>query len=158
MWLLGTTLAITVIGVAVLRLADPGRMSGKQPGIVAFELAGTASKATEIAHGWGEFGRTVAAFNLGFDYLFILGYSTLLALLCLWAGPRYASPRLAAAAALFAWLQWVAGLLDCTENAALLVILFRGASDRVAAIARMSSLGKFGLLACGVVYILSSLL
>jgi hypothetical protein len=45
-----------------------------------------------------------------------------------------------------AWLQWIAGLLDCLEDAALLSILFHGATDRTAEIARLCAIGKFALL------------
>jgi len=60
-------------------------VSGKGTGIVGFELAGSASRAKPIRESWGESGRKVAAFNLGFDYLFIIGYSTFMTLMCLWA-------------------------------------------------------------------------
>jgi hypothetical protein len=152
-WLSGIALAITVmvIGMTVLGFADPGRTSGKGPGIVGFELAGSAAKAKAILEAWGESGRKVAAFNLGFDYFFIGGYSTFMALMCLWANGRYANPRLAPLGMLLAWLQWIAGLLDCAENAALLTILFRGESDGLALLARTSALGKFGLLGCGTI-------
>jgi hypothetical protein len=47
-------------------------------------------------------------------------------------------------------------LRDCTENTALLTFLFRGATDHTAAVARVSSLGKFGRRGCSVIYILAS--
>lgn len=156
-WLSIITLAITVTGITVLGLEDPGRVSGKGVGIVGFELAGNASRANTILESWGEAGRRVAAFNLGFDYLFILGYSSFAALMCLQVGNRNVNPGLFALGVLLAWLQWAAGLLDCTENAFLLAILFHGASDGAAQIARWSALAKFGLLACGAIYILFSL-
>jgi len=56
------------------------------------------------------------------------------------------------------WMQWIAGLLDCTENVTLLRILFHDALDSLTQIARLSALGKFGLLGCGAVYILLSLI
>src|SRR6266849_8044867 len=83
------SLALTIIGVVVLGFADPGRLSGKGPRVVGFELAGTATNAKGIMDDWGEYGRMVAAFNLGFDYVFIVGYSTLMTLACLWASERH---------------------------------------------------------------------
>ncbi len=158
MWLSVVTLVLTVVGMTVLRFEDPGRVNGKGTGIVGFELAGSASRAKAILESWGESGRKVAAFNLGFDYLFIVGYSTFMTLMCLWASTRYASPRLMIFGVFLAWMQWIAGLLDCTENVALLRILFHEALDSLAQIARLSALGKFGLLGCGAVYILLSLI
>jgi hypothetical protein len=158
MWLCVATLVLTVIGMTVLRFVDPGRVSGGGKGIVEFELAGSAAKAKAILESWGESGRKAAAFNLGFDYLFILGYSTFMTLMCLWASMRSVNPRAMMLGVFLAWMQWTAGLLDCTENAALLRILFHQATDGLAEIARWSALGKFGLLSCGAVYILLSLL
>jgi hypothetical protein len=66
--LLVCSLALTIAGIVVLGFADPGRLSGKGPGVVVFELAGTATKAKRIMDDWGGVGRTVAGFNLGFDY------------------------------------------------------------------------------------------
>ena len=148
------SLSITAIGIVVLGFADPGRVNGKGPRVVGFELAGTAAKAGQIMEAWGDLGRTVAGFNLGFDYLFILGYSTAMTLACVWASQRYSRSMLIELGAVLAWLQGVAGALDCTEDASLLVMLFHGASNRAAAVARFSACGKFGLLVLGLVYIL----
>ena len=150
--------ALTVVGIVVLWFTDPGRLSGKGPSVVGFELAGTAAKAKSIMEDWGELGRTVAAFNLGFDYVFILGYSTLMTLGCLWATQRYSSLVLIKLGVLFAWLQWLAGALDCVEDASLLKMLFRGPSDLAAGIARISASGKFGLLVLGLGYMAMSIL
>ena len=130
--------ALTVFGMVVLWLADPGRLGGKGPSVVGFELAGTAAKAKKIMDDWGEFGRVVAAFNLGFDYVFILGYSTLMTLGCLWASQRHSGWVLLNLGVLFAWLQWLAGALDCIEDASLLRMLFHGPLDAAARIARTS--------------------
>jgi hypothetical protein len=126
--------------------------------MVGFELSGTASSANDTMRRWGESGRTVAAFNLGFDYLFILGYSNLMVLACLWASQKHSRLFLVQLGILVAWLQWLAGILDCIEDGALLKMLFGGASDTAAWIARISALGKFGLLGLALVYLASSLL
>jgi hypothetical protein len=149
--------ALTLLGLIVLGVADPGRVVGKGPRVVGFQLAGSAARAQKIMSDWGERGRTVAAFNLGFDYLFIVGYSTLMTLLCLWASHRYRQPILLTAGVFIAWLQWLAGALDCTEDAFLLHMLFSGPSDAAAQIARVSSVSKFGLLLLGLLYVISSL-
>jgi hypothetical protein len=156
-WLFKVTLWITLIGMLALGFADPGRVTGRGPSIVGFELAGSASKATAILEAWSESGTKIAAFNLGFDYLFIVGYSTFMSLGCLWAMNRYLDVRLVALGVSLAWLPLGAGLLDCIENAALLSIVFGGALEGSADVARWSATGKFGLLGSGAVYILTSL-
>ena len=155
--LLVISLALTIIGILVLGFVDPGRVSGKGPRVVRFEIAGTGTAARQIVDDWGELGLTVTAFNLGFDYLFIVGYSTLMSLACLWAAQGFSRASLIGLGVFFAWLQWLAGAFDCGENASLLVMLFSRPSDTAAAIARVCALGKFGLLALGFIYVVSAL-
>jgi len=88
------------------------------PTIVGFELAGDKLKAAAILDAWGEAGTLAAAFDLGFDYLFIFGYSTLMTLFCLWASTRYSNRALVSLGVSLAWLQWMACFLDCIEDAA----------------------------------------
>src|SRR5438445_12611430 len=83
--LLVISLALTIIGILVLGFVDPGRVSGKGPRVVRFEIAGTGTAARQIVDDWGELGRTVAAFQLGFGYLFIVGSSTFMPLAVLGA-------------------------------------------------------------------------
>jgi hypothetical protein len=156
-WLVAGAFTVTVAGIVVLGLLDPGRMTGNGPGIVGFELAGSRSNAVGILNLWTESGVRVAAFNLGFDYLFILGYTSFMSLLCLWTSGRQSNLTLSALGVILAALQCVAGLLDCTENTALLRILFVGATDTAASIAQMCAIGKFSLLSCGAAYVLLSL-
>jgi hypothetical protein len=153
-WLFAGSLTVTVVAIAVLSLLDPGRMTGKGPGIVGFELAGSRSNALAILNAWGESGVRIAAFNLGFDYLFILGYSSFMSLLCLWTSGRQSNLTLSSLGVILASLQCIAGLLDCSENAALLRILLVGATDTAAGVARMCAIGKFSLLGLGSVYVL----
>lgn len=156
-WIAGVSAVVTVIGFTVLRVIDPSRVTRGGANIVQFELAGKVANANAILESWGESGRKVAAFNLGFDYLFIAGYSTLMAFLCSWASQRNSNRAAASVGVVLAWLQWVAGAFDCTENAALLFTLFREASRRTVEIARVSAITKFALLACGASYVLGSL-
>jgi len=131
---------------------------GRGPQIVSFELAGSALRAQTIMNDWGEPGRIVAAFNLGFDYLFIPAYSTLMAFLCIRASSRFGLPWLSTMGIVIAWLQWLAGVFDCIEDAYLLKMLLQGPSDGAAQIARVSSLSKFGLLGMGLAYVIGEFL
>lgn len=117
-------------------------------GIVSFELIHNAAEAERMIHYWGTTEKISAAFNLGLDYLFIFAYANTLALGCVWvaSGLRQRQFRLLAALGIFiAWLQWLAGLLDCFENAALIRILFHGATDTLAHLSRYCAIPKFTL-------------
>ena len=92
-------LALTLGLAAVLGRVDrPLRTSASPSGIVSFEVAGDVATAQRIVGAWDEAARRYAAFSLGIDYLFMVAYSTTLALACLWAAGVIAgvSPGLAA--------------------------------------------------------------
>ncbi len=123
-------------------------------GIVSFELAGSASGARAILASWNSFARLDAAFGLGLDYLFMLAYSTLIGIGCIWAG-RMLLQRgwpLFPLAAPLAWGLWLAALCDATENLALLAQLFWGAAENLAQIAAICAAVKFVLIGIGLVY------
>jgi hypothetical protein len=128
-------------------------------GIVSFELAGDAASAQRMVDSWDETARMWAAFSLGFDYLFLVLYSTTIGLACVWAADRFARGRslLASLGPPLAWGQWLAALLDGTENAALTHILVGGALAPWPAVARWCALPKFFLVAAGMLYAASAL-
>lgn len=140
-----------VLALAVMRAfswAEPRLESSGFKG-TQYQQAGTAQKAQEILSAWGPYGRTVAAFSLGIDYLFLVCYSTLFALGCLWAANKVLAP----VGLLLAWGQWLAALLDASENTALLAMIFGAPTDTLAATARWCSISKFTLIALGLAYI-----
>jgi hypothetical protein len=115
-------------------------------GIVSFELIESEKEAKSMLDAWGESGKVSAAFNLGLDYLFIFAYANTIALGCVWIACALRERqflRLAAAGIVIAWLQWLAGILDAIENAALIKILFHGPTDTLALISRWCAIPKF---------------
>lgn len=120
-------------------------------GIISFELAGSTAAAAAMTKAWGEAGRLWAAFGLGWDYLFLLSYSTALALGCLRTGERLKGPAAGWAIPL-AWGQWGAALLDAVENVALLRILAGSAVPVDGPLAFWCGAVKFGLVAAGLLY------
>jgi hypothetical protein len=115
-------------------------------GILSFEFITDAAAANDMLRYWGESKKVSAAFNLGLDYLFIFAYANTIALACVWlacALRERGFPGLAAAGIFIAWLQWLAGMLDAVENAALIRILFHGPTDLLANISRYCAIPKF---------------
>jgi hypothetical protein len=90
--------------------------------IVSLEIAGTAPRAAKVIEGYGCCASRLP-WQLGLDYLFAVAYSMLLALCCRRAA-RYAQTldwhRTAMAGYILIPCQGLAGLLDWTENSALL--------------------------------------
>jgi hypothetical protein len=136
----------------------PLRTPASPNGIVSFEVAGDARTARAMIDAWDERARRYAAFSLGVDYLFMAAYSTTIALGCVWAagvlGRR--SAALAAAGVLLAWGQWLAGVLDAGENAALTTMLLGTVRDPWPAIAWWCAVPKFVLIVAGLLYALAA--
>lgn len=119
-------------------------------GIVNFELARTPMMAQMILDAWSDHPGMNAwvAFGLGFDYLYLLSYGAMFALLAASIAARLhgPSPGLARVARIVAWLQFVAPLCDAIENAGLMAMLARAGTDPWAEVSAGFALAKFACL------------
>ncbi len=155
--LLGLTLLLTL----VLRRVDvPLRTVASPLGIVSYEVAGDETAARRMIETWGEVGRRYAAFSIGIDYLFLIVYSTVIALACLWAARVLGgvAPALGAAGAPLAWGSWLAALGDAGENTALTIMLLGTVRAPWPAVAWWCAVSKFVLLAVALLYVLAGAL
>lgn len=129
--------------------------------INALELAPSVEAAKVIIDGWRQTDRNLdAAHLLQFrDNFFILCYSTFLALGCFIVADRlYSSePTANLHGKLFAWLMWLAGILDYVENYALNKMLDGSIVPPWPTVSSVSASIKFMLIGTGSVYMLSSL-
>ena len=153
-------LALTLLLSAVLFLTgEPLRTRAAPAGILSYEFAGTTAKATEILNSWDESAKSAAGFNLGLDYLYLLAYSTTIALAIVWLTTGLElKPPVLAAALLLAWGQWLAALLDAVENVALVTMLLNAPVDPWPAVAFICASIKFLLIALGLIYTIAALL
>jgi hypothetical protein len=154
-------LLMTLGGMGVMGWLDRPITNPDVPlGSVSFELAGTADAARRMVDSWDGTARLWAAFGLGFDYLFLLLYSTTIALGCLWAAARHAArgSALEQIGVPLAWGQWLAGGLDAIENAALTRMLITGVADPWPAVAWWAAVPKFVLVVMGLVYVFGGVL
>lgn len=155
---LGLLFATIVLAV----LAAPTGLP--DPGIVEFEVAGTGERSLEILTGWGSSGRDDAARSIRWDYVFIVAYSTTLALACLWRIDETRRRHHRAMASTAAAAAVVAGLLDVAENLFLQAQIDRfdesadpGAYDSDAVWAFVFAVSKFLLIGLVLVFLLSLL-
>ncbi len=152
-------LIIALAVFAVFRVINAPLQNAAAPnGIVSFELAGSVPRAQAIMDAWDARARLYAAFGLGLDYLFMVGYALAIGLGCLRAagilGRR--RPELAGLGSVLAWGMAAAALLDATENLALARMLFAGsASAPWPALAAACAAIKFALVALGLLYALA---
>ncbi len=142
-----TLLAVFLVMTIAFRFIGPA-----EPNILDFELAGTTDRATQIINAWDMQDRIRAGFNLGFDYLYMPVYSTLIALACVWGAGVLTYKKWRATGLLLGWGLWVAALFDAVENVALTVILFGTVADPYPQMAQMCAILKFGLIVLGLVF------
>jgi len=116
------------------------------PGIVAFELAGTEARATQIMASWGERGRRAARTSLTLDFGYAASYGVLTALWLDRIRQRHNDSRL------IVLVAGAAALGDAIEGVSLLSVL-RGTDIAVnARRGRRAALAKFGFLAVALAY------
>lgn len=148
-------LVLTLALSGVLGSVDmPLRTDAAPYGIVSFELAGDPASAQRMVDSWDARARSYAGFSLGIDFLYLLLYSTTIALACLWASDVFRGRGLALARAgvPIAWGAWLAGLLDGVENCALAVLLLGSVRAPWPAVAWWCAVPKFILIGAGLVY------
>jgi hypothetical protein len=152
---------LTIIVMLVLNLAgDALRTDAAPAGIISYEFAGTVDRAQSILDSWSPQTKIYAGFNLGLDYLFLVAYSTTIALAVIWVASQLkTSQRFWISLAVFlAWALWGAALLDAIENYALFTMLVNGAFEPWPQVAWWSALIKFTIVIFGLVYSLIGLI
>lgn len=139
--------AVSVLGYTAVMLVLERRMrrSGG-PGIIAFELAGSASRAEDIMTRWGGDGRRAARLSLWLDFGYMATYGVLTALLVERARRRRGHPPGVPAAVLVA----VAG--DAAEGVSLLRVLSGTRIGVHARRAQVAALIKFAVLVAALGY------
>lgn len=156
-----TLLILTIFLMVLLSIVGAPLTTPTAPnGIISYELAGSVSKVDEIINSWDHNAQLHAAFSLGFDYLFLVVYSTTIAFACIWAGEQLRSSDwpLAGLGVLLAWGLWLAALLDAVENLALVIMLFGEVVSPWPELARWCAIFKFSLIFIGMVYALLGLI
>lgn len=156
--------ALVLLAVAVLALLaamHPAeqRMTDSGPGMVPFELAGSAHRSQEIQTEWGEDGREAARQQLWIDYGFMLAYGAFLVLAAAATRDLARSRgwlRLAAVGGLAVPAGGIAAGCDAVENACLLLTL-GGAGSWAPVTATVFATAKFALVVVSIAYILAGL-
>lgn len=117
------------------------------PGIIAFELAGTASRAEAMMASWGPAGQRAARLSLWLDFGYMLTYGALIAELLDRTRRRRGHPAVLPAVAIGA----VAG--DAVEGISLLKVLNGTHVVANTRRARTAALCKFAVLAAALGYV-----
>jgi len=152
-------LVFTFINMIALQWVGGYLNTGAAPlGIVSYEFIESTENAAAIIASWreaGAIGYAWASFIL--DFPFLLLYSTTIALGCLWTSDvlRDRALPFAAIGLPLAWGQWLAAVLDATENTALMILLMQAnQTDPWPAISYGCAAIKFALVGAGLLYAL----
>lgn len=129
-------------------------------GILSLQFAGKLPAALMILNSWDETARLYAAFNLGFDHLYLACYSLFLSLTCSWLARawQHEAQGFATAGFLLAWAMFAAAALDMVENVALWQLLLGSMNAHWPKLATTCAMLKFGILLAGVGYVVIGLL
>jgi hypothetical protein len=151
---------LTVAFMIIFNFLDqPLRTDSAPNGIISFELARNMATAKSILDSWDVRAGMYAAFGLGLDFLFMVIYSSTIALACIWVTRSpHLPPILGRIGILLAWGQWLAAVFDATENSALLVLLLKTVAAPWPQIATFCALVKFSLILLGLAYALGGLI
>ena len=144
--LAAATVGFVVYTMAMLMLERRMRQTGG-PGIIPFELAGSASQAEDIMTRWGSDGQRAARLSLWLDFGYMATYGTLTALLVERARRRRGHPAVLAATVI------VAVAADAVEGVSLLKVLHRKRVAVHARRAQIAALIKFAVLAGALGYV-----
>ena len=139
-----TALAMTLAGF-LLMVGFEHAGANTHSSQLQLQFAWTAEKTRAVLASWGEAGRARVSHGLYADYLFLIGYSTLLAQL-LRATRRKWAP----------WLAWgvlLAGGLDAVENVFLLGFIQGVVDTRFTLMVSLMSSVKFGLISAALLHL-----
>ena len=101
-------------------------MTAHGASLIAFELAGSVSRSSEIVTGWGAAGKSAMWWQLALDTPFLIGYGLFAAGACAAVADRArrtGRPRLRRTAVLIAWFGPIAAGTDLLQNVSLALIL-----------------------------------
>jgi hypothetical protein len=143
-----SALAFAVYTAVMLVLERRMRRAGG-PGIIPFELAGSAARAEAVMAAWGSDGRRAARVSTWLDFGYMTTYGILAARLMEWARRRHGHPAVLPAVVGVA----VAG--DAIEGVSLLRVLSGTRIDENARRARNAALVKFAVLVLGLGYVIA---
>ena len=149
-----TLFTVTVVVIGFMQIVSAPLITDAAPqGIVSFEFAGDLSTAEKIIDSWGQEERIYAGLSLGLDYLFLVLYSCTIALGCMLAARSMLTELFRKMGAALAWTQFVAALLDCVENFALIKLLLGSVEEVWAGLAFWCAGPKFFIVGAGLGYV-----
>ena len=144
---------LTVTGAAFSAKEGP---DGTTYDVISFELMRTPENAQAILSVWAPDGIEAAILQTKLDFIFLFCYSTLIAagIVALYPG---AGRFWVTTGRALAWGQWLGGLADAFENAALLKVLSGAPESPWPQFAFAFAVFKFSMIGLGLLWLLAAL-
>jgi hypothetical protein len=155
------TLVMSAILLLAMRTLDaPLRTHMAPSGIVSFEMAGNDKVSKQILDSWSTEAKINAALSLGLDFLFLIVYALFISLSCVQIAAALKDDHsiFFRTAVILAWAQFLAAILDATENLALIHLLLNSSSRWLPCLARWCAIIKFSIVGAGLIFIFAGLL
>jgi len=153
-----TTLLLTVllINIVVIRFFEaPLKNEVCKGGIVSFELAKDLHQSIKILDSWDANAKISMSLSLGFDFLFLLVYSSFIALLIFNVNTRlWENKAFYKIGKFLIFLIFIAALFDIIENIALAKLLLGDLDQIWSSLAYYFALAKFVIIIICIAYLL----
>ncbi len=153
-------IAITLLVIVIIKIIDTHIKTDVCNDIAAFELARDFDTSQAMVNAWTDNAKLWVAFDLGFDYLFILLYVSFIII-----STQKVITKIAQKSTLWIkigkilmYAQLVAGMFDALENYFLFKILLGAQNPAYPQYAFWFASIKFILVAFGLLYLLTSLI
>jgi len=153
-----TLLFLLIANIVTIRYFDaPLKNQICESGITSFELAKDLDISIEILNSWDASAKIAMALSLGFDFLFLLVYSSFIALLIyrvnfkLWKEHSFYL-----VGKLLIYAIFLAAFFDVIENIALIKLMLGDLSQIWSSISYYFAVVKFGIVLICIIYLLLS--
>lgn len=149
-------LVTVLINIIVMRNFDASLTNEIcKNGIISFELANDLDKTVKILDSWDANAKINASLSLGFDFLFLLTYSSFIALLIFNINNRlWEKKSFHKFGKLLIVLIFIAAFFDIIENIALIKLLLGNLEQRWSSIAYYFAVTKFAIVLVSIIYLL----
>jgi len=147
---------LLVLNIITLRIFDTSLNNETcKNGIVSFELAKDLDKTVNILNSWNTNEKINVGLSLGFDFLFLFVYASLIALLIFNINERlWKNKSFYQFGNLLIFLIFTAAFLDVVENVSLIKLLLGNLNQNWSSIAYYAAIVKFSFVLICISYIL----
>ncbi len=151
-------LIVLLINIFTIRIFDaPLKNEVCKSGITSFELAKDLDKTIAILDSWDTNAKINMSLSLGFDFLFLIIYSSFIALLIYWVNTTlWKNKAIYALGKGLIILIFMAAFFDVIENIALIKLLLGDLRQLWSTIAYYFAVIKFAIVLVCIIYLLLS--